>query len=152
MMTVSNSLIFVDTNILYYANDPLSQFGQQAVDRMNELSNLNNIFCVSPQIIKEYSNVTLKNATRNGVNILNSLTDLLSNIDFFQNNFQILYENQNVLVEWQNLLPRLTSYKDIFDFNIAATLKVYRIPYILTHNINDFTKFSDFITVLPLLT
>jgi predicted nucleic acid-binding protein len=150
-MTVSNAKIFVDTNILYYANDTLSQFGSQASARLNELSNLNNTFCISAQVVREYSNVTLKNAIRNNLDLAVSVADLQTNFQFFQENFQILFENQNVLTEWQNLLPRLTSHRDLFDFNIAATLKVYNIPYILTHNVNDFVKFSDFVTVLPLI-
>lgn len=150
-MTVTNSNIFVDTNILYYANDPLSQLGSQASIRLNELSNFNNTFFISAQVIREYSNITLKNAIRNNLDLSVSVADLQINFQFFQNNFQILYENQTVLAEWQNLLSRLTSHRDLFDFNIAATLKVYNIPYILTHNVNDFTKFSDFITVLPLV-
>ncbi len=150
-MTVTNSNIFVDTNILYYANDPLSQFGNQASARLNELANLNNTLYISAQVIREYSNVTLKNAVRNNLDLANSLADLSINVQFFKDNFEVLYENQNVLNEWQNLLSRLTSHRDLFDFNIAATLRVYNIPYILTHNVADFTKFSDFITVLPLL-
>jgi predicted nucleic acid-binding protein len=95
--------------------------------------------------------VTLRNAIHNNLDLANSLADLQNNIQFFQDNFLVLHENQNVLTEWQNLLLRLTSHRDLFDFNIAATIKVYNIPYILTHNVNDFAKFNDFVTVVPLI-
>ena len=34
MPTVPDPRLFVDTNILYYANDLNAQFGQQAADRI----------------------------------------------------------------------------------------------------------------------
>jgi hypothetical protein len=37
MKTVSKTRIFLDTNILYYANNPADAFGSQAVARINEL-------------------------------------------------------------------------------------------------------------------
>lgn len=45
----------------------------------------------------------------------------------------------------------LTTSKDVFDFNIAATLQVHGIENILTHNERDFVKFSEWLTVLPLI-
>lgn len=97
-MTVSNAKIFVDTNILYYANDPLSHFGSQASSRLNQLSNLNNTFCISAKVIREYSNVTLKNAVRNNLNLSASVADLQINFQFFEDNFQMLFENQSVII------------------------------------------------------
>ena len=61
-MSVSDSRIFVDTNILFYANDPTEAFGLQAINRINELAQLNNELFISAQILKEYANVTLRNA------------------------------------------------------------------------------------------
>jgi predicted nucleic acid-binding protein len=42
MKTVFNTKIFVDTNILYYANNPNDAFGAQAVARLDELASNNN--------------------------------------------------------------------------------------------------------------
>ena len=74
----------------------------------------------------------------------------IKNIERFNHHFHVLHENADVLSQWLKLLPRLTTHKDIFDFYLAATMFVYNIPYILTHNESDFTKFNDFITVIPL--
>ena len=38
----------------------------------------------------------------------------------------------------------------IHDANIVATMMTYDIHHVLTHNIADFSRFSDLITVLPL--
>ncbi|MHC5768185.1 MAG: hypothetical protein ACYTXI_21710 [Nostoc sp.] len=40
--------------------------------------------------------------------------------------------------------------KQVHDANIVATMLIYGIPQLLTHNIGDFARFSGLITVLPL--
>ena len=40
--------------------------------------------------------------------------------------------------------------KQVHDANIVATMLIYGIPQILTHNTADFARFSELITVLPL--
>ncbi|MEH2170887.1 MAG: hypothetical protein V7K41_30400 [Nostoc sp.] len=40
--------------------------------------------------------------------------------------------------------------KQVHDANIVATMLVYGIPQLLTHNTSDFARFSGLITVLPL--
>ncbi|BAY37984.1 hypothetical protein NIES2111_23270 [Nostoc sp. NIES-2111] len=40
--------------------------------------------------------------------------------------------------------------KQVHDANIVATMLVYGIPKLLTHNTTDFARFSELITVLPL--
>jgi hypothetical protein len=39
----------------------------------------------------------------------------------------------------------------VHDANIVATMQVYGIRQLLTHNVDDFTRFSAFITVVPLI-
>jgi predicted nucleic acid-binding protein len=50
-----------------------------------------------------------------------------------------------------NILFYANNPADIFDFNIAALLKSDRIGYILTHNVRDFEKFNDWLTIIPLI-
>ncbi|WP_315790024.1 hypothetical protein [Fischerella sp. JS2] len=40
--------------------------------------------------------------------------------------------------------------KQVHDANIVATILVYGIPQLLTHNTDDFARFSELICVLPL--
>ena len=40
--------------------------------------------------------------------------------------------------------------KQVHDANIVATMLVYGIPQLFTHNTSDFARFSGLITVLPL--
>ena len=41
--------------------------------------------------------------------------------------------------------------KQIHDANIVATMLVHKIPALLTHNIADFKRYQDIITVIPLV-
>jgi predicted nucleic acid-binding protein len=40
--------------------------------------------------------------------------------------------------------------KQVHDANIVATMQVYGIRQLLTHNTSDFVRFSSFITRVPL--
>lgn len=151
MMTVSDSRVFVDTNILFYANDPASAFGLQALSRINELASLNNEMIISSQVIREYALATLRNAVYHKLDLQSSIASVTRNIARFQRDFEVLYDGPEVIENWLALLPMLTTSKDVFDFNIAATLEVHGIEHILTHNERDFVKFSDWLTVLPLI-
>lgn len=150
MTTVSDTRIFLDTNILFYANNPTEAFGAQAISRMNEFAALNNELVISTQVIREYANATLRNAIYHRLDLLLSIGTVMRNIARFQRDFEVLYETPADLQYWLLLLPGLTTNKDVFDFNIAAALQGAGISHILTHNRSDFDKFGDWLTVLPL--
>jgi predicted nucleic acid-binding protein len=54
------------------------------------------------------------------------------------------------------LLDLITQVKiggrQIHDANIVATMLAYGIPYLWTHNTQDFARFGNQITVIPLVT
>lgn len=83
MMTVSDSRVFVDTNILFYANDPASAFGLQALSRINELASLNNEMIISSQVIREYALATLRNAVYHKLDLQSSIASVTRNIARF---------------------------------------------------------------------
>ena len=151
MKTVSNTKIFIDTNILFYANNPADAFGEQAIARINELASNGNVLIISTQIIREYAAVTLRNAQYHKLPMDSTITTVLNNIATFQRDFIVVGEKSDILSNWLSLLPQITTSKDVFDFNIAATLLSEGINHILTHNASDFNKFSSWLTVLPLL-
>lgn len=150
MKIVSDTTIFIDTNVLFYSNDALSVFGKQAIHRIGELASANNELAISSQIIREYTHVTLRNALYHKVDLKTSISAVQQNISVFQRDFTILHDSPEILEEWNALLPALTTHKDVFDFNVAATMKIHGISYLLTHNMGDFIKFSPWPTILPL--
>jgi predicted nucleic acid-binding protein len=152
MKTVSKTYIFIDTNILFYANNPADVFGAQAIARINELADADNSLIISHQIIREYTAVTLRNAQFHKLPFDTALKTVLNNIATFRRDFIVVGEKTDNLDNWLALLPQITTSKDVFDFNIAATLQSEGIDHILTHNVSDFKKFSSWLTVLPLIT
>lgn len=151
MKTVSNARIFVDTNILFYANNPADAFGLQAIARINELSKADNELIISTQVIREYTAVTLRNAQHHKIPMNNAVGTVLNNVAIFRRDFTVVGEKSDTLDKWLSLLPQITTSRDVFDFNIAATLQSEKISHILTHNVSDFNKFSSWLTVLPLI-
>jgi predicted nucleic acid-binding protein len=147
--SIKNTRIFIDTNILFYANNSGSEFGMQSIQRMNELLTNDNQLLISSQVIRDFSNVGIREARRSGLTMTEAVATILNNIAIFERNFEILFDNQDVMNTWKQLIPTLRTQKDIFDYNIVATMKSNNISHILTHNTSDFIQFAD-IQVIPL--
>jgi predicted nucleic acid-binding protein len=93
----------------------------------------------------------MKTAQRNNLPIKETVQSVLNNITAFRRDFTVINETNDTLDKWLSLLPQITTSRDVFDFNIAATLQSAGINHILTHNVSDFKKFSNWLTVLPLV-
>jgi predicted nucleic acid-binding protein len=146
--TVGNK-IFVDTNILVYSSLNLFPLYGRANQRMAELMAQNNEIWLSRQVIREY----IVNMTRPGI-ISGAITreEVLNNIQIFSAAFKVADETKEVTDNLINLLRQVNVVgSKIYDTNIVATMQAYNITHILTHNVVDFTNYSSFITVLPLI-
>ena len=94
MATDSKPKIFIDSNILIYANDSSQPIGHQASMRIQELSDNGHRLLISSQVIREYANVTLRNALYHKLDLKKSIEDLLFNVAEFQQDFEMLPENE----------------------------------------------------------
>jgi predicted nucleic acid-binding protein len=60
----------------------------------------------------------------------------------------------NSVSPWHRLagdqLHELRGLGEVHDANIVATMQVYGVRHLLTHNTADFARFSHLITVVPL--
>ena len=69
----------------------------------------------------------------------------------FVDRFQMAEDNLRVT---ERLLALMEQFpiggKQVHDANIVATMQVYGIRQLLTHNTKDFSRFSQLITILPL--
>jgi predicted nucleic acid-binding protein len=147
-MQTTNSSVFVDTNILVYANLALSPFHVQATERLQSLTEQGIDLWISRQTLREY----LAAMTRRGDLTGNvPITSLVTDVRYFSNYFRLLEDNLLVTERLLTLMEEIPSGgKQVHDANIVATMLVYGIPQLLTHNITDFARFSGLITVLPL--
>jgi predicted nucleic acid-binding protein len=140
--------LFVDTNILVFSTNELSEWCQPAQKILHEARQLGIDLTISSQILREY----LAAATR--INITGKalpLTKILENIRVFRNEFTVIDDSSFVLDTLIDILKTVVAAgKQVHDANIVATMQAHQVHHLLTHNTADFERFSDFITTLPL--
>lgn len=81
------------------------------------------------------------------------IATVIQDIIYFQKRFRVAEDNSLVTARLLTLIEQIPSGgKQIHDANIVATMLVYNIPQLLTHNTIDFTRFANLINILPLQT
>lgn len=141
--------VFVDTNILVYANLAHSPFHQLAVSNLTTLDEQGTDLWVSRQILREYLAAMSRMHT---LTVALPIPALANDIREFDTQFEIAEDNYQVTEELLKLFSTIAmGGKQVHDANIVATMLVYGISHLLTHNVSDFLRFSHLITVLPLV-
>ncbi len=147
MMMMGVRSLFVDTNVLIFATNPASPWHKVALNNLQEARQSGVELAISPQIIREY----LVAATRPVPGQSLPLATILRNVQTFQSNFRLVADNTSVSTQLVKLIAEVkVAGKQIHDANIVATMQVFSITHLLTHNISDFTRFTHHITVIPL--
>jgi predicted nucleic acid-binding protein len=149
MATTVVEPVFVDTNILIYAQQALSPFHPQATAKLQALAAAGHPLWISRQILREYLAVM----SRPGVlTAAIPMTNLVSDVQAFERQFLIAEDGPIVMGHLLNLLTAIPcAGKQIHDANIIATMLGHGIQRLLTHNNADFTRFAAHVTVLPLI-
>lgn len=69
-----------------------------------------------------------------------------------ESQFQIAEDNSAVTARLLSLVDQFpVAGKQVHDANIVATMQVYGIRRLLTHNVADFTRFASLLEILPLI-
>jgi predicted nucleic acid-binding protein len=142
-LTPVGSAVFLDTTF------PQSPFHDAALARLKTLDSDEALFWTSRQVLREY----LASTTRPGDIVpVPPLASLLKAVRQFEAEFQIADEDAGVTAHLLDLLETPGAQgKQVHDANIVATMRRYNIPYLLTHNTADFTRYAPGVTVLPLI-
>jgi len=148
MVTGDANRVFLDTNILVYANVAESAFHQVALQQIESYYDAEMEIWISRQVLREFlATLTRPQAFINP----RPISILIERIRFFQTQFHVAEDNFQVTERLLTLMEEIPSGgKQVHDANIVATMIVYGIPQILTHNTADFARFSELVTVLPL--
>ena len=143
MMGDKNSL-FIDTNILIYANVIETPFHQQALAAINTAYDSGRTIWISRQVIREYLvTLTRPQAFEN----LPKAT-VLEQVEKFIEWFQVADDTANVTEELTKLMNDFKiGGKQVHDSNIVATMRAYDISCLLTHNVKDFKRFENIIEI-----
>lgn len=150
MTTAGDEAIFLDTNVLVYANvaeSPLHEAARRAVEtRYNAGMEL----WVSRQVLREFVVIlTCPQAFANP----RPVATVIERVRFFQSRFRVADDGQGVTEKLLALLEQVpVGGRQVHDANIVATMQVYGIQHLLTHNVADFRRFSQFIITVPIET
>lgn len=148
-MTDDAPLLFVDTNILVYATVAQAPFHQAAQEALKHQSQTDASLWISRQVLREYLAVLSRPQTFAKPA---SMQALAVQIREFEQRFQIAEDTTQVTANLLTLIQQLpVGGKQVHDANIVATMLTYGIDRLLTHNTQDFERFSQKITVLPLI-
>ncbi|HSH82262.1 MAG TPA: type II toxin-antitoxin system VapC family toxin [Herpetosiphonaceae bacterium] len=146
MATTAARRLFVDTNLLIFATDPASPLNRSALDMLQQARDAGVELVISPQVLREY----LAAATRASVLGAGSgIADILRNFRTFRTRFTVLEDNPAVLDHLEMLVTTVTvAGKQIHDGNIVATMLAHGVRALVTHNVKDFARFNQFITIV----
>lgn len=149
MAITAGSGIFIDTNILVYANLAHSPFHHQAVARLREFENNGLDLYVSRQVLREYLAVM----TRTGLLTEEiPVSSLIQDVRGFEASLIVLDDGPMVTAKLlETIKQNSVAGKQIHDANIVATMLVHEIPALLTHNTADFKRYQTIIRVIPLV-
>ncbi|MBN4006322.1 type II toxin-antitoxin system VapC family toxin [Nostoc sp. LPT] len=140
--------VFLDTNILVYASQIQSPFHQAAMETIQGFYDTGVELWISRQVLREY--LAMLTRAQQFANSL-PIAIVIQDLRYFYNRFRVAEDNSQVTERLLTLMEEIFSGgKQVHDTNIVATMLVYGISQLLTHNISDFARFSRLITVLPL--
>ncbi len=143
-----NKRVFIDTNILVFANVLTSPFHKKAKAKLIEMTENGYELFISNQVIREYLSV-LSRPDVNGKRLADEL--LINDAKRLRKEYLVLFETDQTLNNLQMLLSHCpTGGKQIHDANIVATMIDNNLTVLLTHNIVDFKRFNKFITIITI--
>lgn len=146
-MTMDAENIFIDTNILIYATDDESPFQAKALGMLNQLMTDGIECAISPQIVREYLVVFTRVVSSDDA----ARSAALHNIGKFIEAFTLLDENRETVARLQTIVDNnAVGGKQIHDANIVAVMQVHGVKRLLTHNLDDFKRYTQWIEIMNL--
>lgn len=149
MVTSDDKPVFIDTNILIYANVASAPYHQLAIETLQSFNSLAVELWLSRQILREF----IATLTRPQTFINAQPPDVIvERIQFFEQRFRITEDSAQVTARLLELLQTIPmGGRQVHDANIVATMLTADVDQLLTHNVSDFNRFSSRITVIPLV-
>jgi predicted nucleic acid-binding protein len=140
--------LFIDTNVPIYATNESSPWHGLANAALQEARQLGIELIISTEVLREYlAAATRLRGTGSGI----PLADIFENLQTFQREFTIVEDTRLVAAALENLACSVAvAGKQVHDANIVAAMQIYGIRHLLTNNGDDFARFAQFITVVPL--
>lgn len=141
--------LFIDTNVLVFANSISAPVSIDARSRLNDLSNQGSPLWISRQVLREYMATMSRSQTfQKSVHS----ASLIADIHRFQSQFLIAEDGPLVTDRLLKLIGSIPiGGKQIHDANIVATMLAHGLRRLLTHNVIDFQRFAGTIDLIPMI-
>ncbi len=144
MATMTAEPVFVDTNILVYANIIETPLHESALAAVTTAHKAGRSLWISRQIIREFL-VTLTRP-QTFENLPKAI--VFEQVDQFIERFEVA---DDIVAVSEHLIKLMRDFniggKQVHDANIVATMLAYHIPCLLTHNVKDFKRFEGLIKI-----
>jgi predicted nucleic acid-binding protein len=148
MTTGAASPVFVDTNVLVYANLTSAPFHTDARRSILTFQSAGVDLWINRQVLREYLAVVTRQTFASPLPAVQAIT----HIHQIEQSFIVADETAAVTSQLLTLLQTISlGGKQVHDANIVATMLVHGIERLLTHNVADFMRFSHLITVVPIV-
>ena len=137
--------LFIDTNILIYANVANAPFHKQALNALTLVQQSERPLWISRQVLREF----ISARTRPQTFAKPSTPEIvIERVRYLTEQFQVADDTSLVTEQLIKLLKDFNiGGKQVHDANIVATMLAYDIPCLLTHNIKDFQRFENIIRI-----
>lgn len=136
--------LFVDTNVLVYANVLEAPLHARALGAIHAARQAGRSLWISRQVIREYLVVMTRPQAFENL----PRTTVLEQVHQFVAHFQVA---DDTLAVTAHLLALMETYaiggKQVHDANLVATMQAHHIHCLLTHNTGDFQRFADILTL-----
>jgi predicted nucleic acid-binding protein len=148
MITGAES-VFIDTNVLVFANAVEAPHHETALSTIKECRQAGIELWISQQVLREY--LAVRSRQQTFVEPMDAAT-LVERVQYFRSAFRVAQDSREVLDKLLNVMQE-TNFggKQIHDANIVATMLVHGVSHLLTNNVTDFKRFSGRIKVVPLV-
>ena len=137
--------LFIDTNILIYANAAAAPLHDQALKMIKGAYQNGCPLWISRQVLREF--ITVR--TRPQAFAQSSKSEVvIERVHYLEKHFQVADDTAAVTNQLVKLMENIQiGGKQVHDANIVATMLVYEIPCLLTHNVKDFERFGKMIRI-----
>ena len=137
--------LFIDTNILIYANVATAPFHEQALNAIKSAYQAERALWISRQVLREF----IAARTRPQIFAQPSTQDVvIERVRYLEERFQVADDTATVTGQLIKLMEDFKiGGKQVHDANIVATMRAYDIACLLTHNAEDFKRFGEIIKI-----
>ncbi|KAF3887600.1 MULTISPECIES: type II toxin-antitoxin system VapC family toxin [Nostocales] len=141
----------VDTNLLLRSVEPSHPMYGDASNAIATLLLQGEQLCIVPQNLIEFWNVYTRPVERNGLG--HSAAEAEVEIKRLKAFFPLLLDTEVIYQEWEKLVVAYAVKGiNVHDARLVAAILVHGLTHILTFNTEDFTRYSEIITVHPTAT